>query len=188
MDLSHVGGHLNMTHTDEGALNLLKNWQVTSMLDVGCSVGGQVKLACDMGIDAYGIDGDYSLLQAGSLLIPERIFFCDFTKSHVEFPFQFDAVWCVEVAEHIEEAYTLNLIKTISCNLKQYGILVFTANSGPGIHHVNIKPVEWWMNLLSESGFIYEKSLTEYLKALSTMSREFIQETGMVFSKIKGLK
>lgn len=179
--INHLGGHMWMTHVDTGSLGWLISKGATSLLDVGCSVGGQVNAALELGLDAYGIEGDYTLLQEGKLRVPSRILFSDFTKTYVHLPVKFDAVWCVEVAEHIEEEHTDNLLKTLALNLKSCGLLVFTANTGPGIHHVNCKPMGWWESRLQTFGLIKSLEMTNELISASTMAREFIKTTGSVF-------
>ena len=58
----HLGGHQGKTHTDEGTLNWAIHYlDVKSMLDIGCGPGGMVELANNMGVDAFGVDGDYTL-------------------------------------------------------------------------------------------------------------------------------
>jgi len=184
MNYPHLGGHLDMTHLDEGALKWLMQLGCRSLLDVGCSVGGQVALAHRLGMNAYGIEGDYSLLQESKAICPERMVFTDITKVVFVFPAPFDATWCIEVAEHIEEQYTGNLLSTISANLMVDGKAVMTANQGiSGFHHVNLKPREWWIDQAIRHGLIYDEAMTAELKSASTMAREFIQNTGMVFRK-----
>ena len=57
----HLGGHLNKTHIDEGALDyLIKKFEIQSMLDIGCGPGGMIGVARAKGLDAWGIDGDPS--------------------------------------------------------------------------------------------------------------------------------
>jgi 2-polyprenyl-3-methyl-5-hydroxy-6-metoxy-1,4-benzoquinol methylase len=179
----HLGGHLNMTHVDEGALLWLQSRGVKTLLDVGCSVGGQVSCAVKLGMDAWGLEGDYSLLQSGLIEEPSRVLFTDFTKTWAQMPVQFDAIWCVEVAEHIEERYLPNLLKTFRNNLKEGGTLVFTANDGPGMNHVNLKPIFWWKAVLCDSELEFSPDLTKELVTASTMQREFIKNTGMVFTR-----
>lgn len=174
-----------MTHVDVGALKWLKRNGVRTFLDVGCSVGGQVKEALELGLNAFGLDGDFSLLHEGHLLVPDRIVFSDLTKTKTVFPVKFDAVWCVEVAEHVEEKYLGNLLGTLSDNLERGGKLVFTANDGPGINHVNLKPMEWWIETLKVFGLDHNQFLTDEMRSESTMVREFIRNTGIVCMKVR---
>lgn len=183
-DMRHLGGHLGITHTDEGSLKWLQRRGCKSLLDVGCSVGGQLALALSLGFDAYGFDGDYSLTASKDIQALERISFNDLTKTAMVYPRKFDAVWCCEVAEHIEEAYTGNLLDTIAGNLRKGGLAVFTANEGPGVHHVNRKPPEWWVDRLKEHNLEHDPELTKELVEASTMKREFIRNTGRIFRRL----
>jgi 2-polyprenyl-3-methyl-5-hydroxy-6-metoxy-1,4-benzoquinol methylase len=184
INLSHVGGHLNITHQDAGAINWLKWKGCKTLLDIGCSVGGQIDVALQSGLEAYGIDGDYSLTTNPKTQHLNRIYFNDLTKTYITLPIRFDAIWCCEVAEHIEEQYVGNLMKTISENLLPGGILVFTSNEGPGINHVNCKPQLYWIALLDQYGLKYFPEYTLELRTYSTMEREFIKNTGNVFIKV----
>ena len=185
-DTSHLGGHCGITHTDIGALQWLKSMGVKSLLDVGCSVGGQIKEASDLGIEAWGVEGDESIKSKTDMA--ERIYFQDLTKDWMSCITSkgepFDAVWSVEVSEHIEEKFLDNYFLTLSTNLKDDGFLIFTCSQNPGgIHHVTIKQPGWWENKLFPYGLSYDNDLTNLLKVHSTMRRRFIQETGMIFVK-----
>jgi len=185
MDLSHLGGHLNKTHIDTGAITWLRQntgRPIPYFLDVGCSVGGNLDIAESAGYIVYGIEGDYSLLQAGKVSRPHRVVFTDFTKTWFQFQLQFDVIWCVEVAEHIPEEFCENMLKTFSDNLLPEGRLVFTSNDGPGINHVNRKPESWWMEKMCQHGLKKNEYLTGLLRKNSTMERDFIRSSGSVFT------
>lgn len=181
--MNHLGGHCDVTHVDEGALLWLRDNGHKTFLDVGCSVGGQVGKALELGFDAYGFDGDYSLTVNPAMTNLDRILFGDITKCCPQFPVKFDAIWCVEVAEHIEAAFASNLLGMLAKNLKDDGTLVFTANSGPGFHHVHIQTMPWWIETLESFGLIYSLECTEKLREKSTMIREFIKNTGIICHK-----
>lgn len=58
----HLGGHNYKTHLDEGALSwLIKTFNATSCLDIGCGPGGMVELAEQHCLKSHGVDGDYTL-------------------------------------------------------------------------------------------------------------------------------
>lgn len=177
-----IGGNGGITHIDIGSLKWLYGLGIKNLLDVGCSVGWQINEAINIGIDAYGVEGDINIINNSNTKNLERIFFCDLTKSYVKFPLSFDAIWCVEVAEHIEEQYIDNLFITFSKNIKLNGILVFTHSLVEAPHvHVNIKPSSYWINKMKDYGLYFNLDKTKDLKWNSTMQREFIQNTGMVF-------
>jgi len=180
--MSHLGGHLDMTHVDRGALEFLQSLGCNSFLDVGCSVGGQVAEAKALGMDAMGIDGDLSLVEK-NLMLSKDVMFVDFTKGNIFLNSPVDAIWFVEVAEHVEEQYLTNLLDSISLNLRYGGLLVFTFNEGPGHHHVTLKPFDWWEKRLNKSDLHVDLALTSTLRSCSTMKRDFIRSNGYIFRR-----
>ena len=55
----HLGGHFGVCHIDSGVLQYAINkLNITSMLDIGCGLGGMVELGMSYGLDSYGIDGE----------------------------------------------------------------------------------------------------------------------------------
>lgn len=182
----HLGGHCYITHTDVGTLMWLKEYlqseQPLKFLDVGCSMGWQLSLAKNTGYDVAGIEGDISIKSHNELKCKENIIWHDLTKTGLILEKQYDVIWCVEVAEHIEEKYVNNLLNTLCFNLNSNGLLVFTFCDKPdtGIHHVNIQKEEYWLNKFSDYGIIKDEGLTEILRNRTTMVREFIKETGII--------
>tara|TARA_R100001369_G_scaffold92280_1_gene136562 strand:+ start:1390 stop:1953 length:564 start_codon:yes stop_codon:yes gene_type:complete len=172
----YAGGSHNVTHTDIGALSLLSRLGCKTLLDVGCGVGGQVKAAERVGFKAFGIDVDPVVLG------PPNIALIDLCKAPVVFPEQFDVVWSVEVAEHIPPEYAGNYLDTVCNNAKR--ILVMTASQEEVPGHVNIKPPGWWMHRAEMRAMQFSPELTAMLRRFSTMTRDFMEKTGMVFVRM----
>ena len=177
-DLPHyLGGHGGLTHSDEGALIFLKKQlSVKSMMDVGCGTGGQVYAARKNGIEAFGVEGD------SSLKFDKPWFFIhDFTKGHFACERRFDLVWSVEFLEHVEEKY-----QHFYMSLFQSAKIVVCTAAPPGkhgYHHVNCRSLDYWIKTFKKYGFAFDAINTELLKKHSSMMREFMQETGMLFVK-----
>jgi len=180
----HLGGHKGRTHIDVGLLKWARDkLNVKSMLDLGCGPGGQVYEAQQLGLSVIGVDGDFTLVRER----PELFVVHDFTKGKLEnfqkyyLTAEFDLIWCVEFVEHIDETYVDNWM-----SLTQKGRYVFMTYSDigkPGHHHVNCKPLEYWINLYKKYGFTYDEQLTNESKEVSTMKREFWKDTGLVFER-----
>lgn len=175
----HLGGHFGNTVLDEGALIFLKKkFNVKTMIDVGCGPGGQVKLARKLGINAIGVDGDHTLK-----LNKSHFFLHDFTKGNFPCKQKFDLAWCVEFLEHVEDKYkhffmdTLKKAKIVFCTTPPPGTI--------GHHHVNCRKKKYWLDLFAEYGFSFDAENTEKLKECSSMQREYMQNNGMLFVKIK---
>lgn len=181
-----VGSHMNITHVDEGALKWLESIRPGfSFLDIGCGPMGMVDLALESGHDAWGMDADRNLINR--VKYPDRLIIHDLKRSSKTLVSNFDVVWSVEVVEHIHEEYIDNWIRSVRDNLfsDSRGLLIMTHATGINFgSHVNCHPSEYWINSLSANGMNLESDLTAELKKHSTMQREFIQNTGMVFSRV----
>lgn len=174
---NHLGGHLNTTHIDECVLNYLKkNFSIKSMLDVGCGPGGMVDLANNIGIHAYGVDGDFTLGWANK----DNFFVHDYTCG----PFHFknvDIIWCVEFLEHVSENFLDNVFGTFAC--APYICCTAAAPGYSGHHHVNCKDQQYWETIFGNRGFVLNEEITSKIRAISSMKRDFIKRTGMFFEK-----
>lgn len=173
----HLGGHMGRTHTDDGVLKyFIKNYSIKTYVDLGCGPGGQVEVAKSLGLDAYGIDGDYSI---------ERSFPCiiyDFTKGKIELPFDsFDLCWTVEFVEHVEEQYIENYFPVFEKS--KYIVLTHALPGEKGHHHVNCQVADYWIEKLSKIGHVYDEELTKVVRNVSNMKRDFIRRRGLVFRK-----
>ena len=168
---------MSVTHTDIGALKFLESRGALTLLDVGCGPGGQVQEAMNRGWKAFGIDVDVSLLDNG----PPNVAIIDLADQPVIFHQPFDVVWSVEVAEHIPERFEGNYITTLVENCKEY--LVMTASNVPMPLHFNCKPRAHWIAQIEKQGLHYNEGLLKQLLENSTMEREFLRDTGMVFNR-----
>lgn len=187
MKKKHLGGHLNITHIDEGALDyIIGKIQIKSMIDIGCGPGGMVKVARSKGLKAIGIDGDRSLDRYNSE-DQQRIFFHDYTVGELTFPIsdvynEFDLAWSVEFLEHVEEQYIPNFMHSFS----QARYVVAThALPGEirGHHHVNLKPPEYWHEVFGKYGFEWDRNESFKIRKHSTMAKGFMRRTGMFYRK-----
>ena len=175
---THLGGHMGRCHTDEGALKWLQEGlRLKTMIDVGCGTGGQVGVAINLGFDnAMGIDGDGTIERDNS--------FCchDYTTGPLR-PDACDLAWCVEFVEHVEEQFIDNYMATIES--AKYLVMTHALPGAPGYHHVNCQDREYWIEKLAGYGFVFESDLTVGVRKHSTMERDFMRNTGLVFRNIQ---
>ena len=106
----------------------------TSLLDVGCGTGTWLKAAIDLGIpDVFGVDGVE--VPADKLHVQdEKIRHQDLTRPW-NLNKRFDAVICLEVAEHLDSAFAHILIDA----LVQHSDQIYFSAACPGQtgqHHV----------------------------------------------------
>jgi len=175
---SHLGGHENVTHLDEGAFSyLLETFKPQTFLDIGCGPGGMLEIAKNNGVSCLGIDGDMSLFKTWQS--KNIVGVCnDYSESGIITGF-FDLCWSVEFFEHIEELYLVNVFRT----LKNCKVICMThALPGKnGHHHVNCRTEDYWIDMFKKYDFSLCEYATREVRQCSTMKREFMRETGKVF-------
>jgi SAM-dependent methyltransferase len=129
-------------------LNLLKP---TSVVDVGCGVGGWLSVFRRLGvIDVCGIDGDW--VETEQLKIDSK----DFRRVCLAEPFRlerrFDLVLSLEVAEHLPLKSAPGFVESL---VRLGPIIVFSA-AVPfqgGTNHLNEQWPEFWINLFDRYGY-----------------------------------
>lgn len=173
--MSHLGGHCNITHTDEGVLKyLIQQYNISSVIDIGCGPGGMKSVCSKHGIEWTGVDGDKKVKDKVTHLI-------DFEKDTLRDEVSFDLAWSIEFLEHVFEKYQDNYMK---CFQKAKYVFCTAAPPGkPGHHHVNCRDKQYWIDVFEKYGFKYDEEITNICKKNSTMKREFVQECGMFFYK-----
>jgi hypothetical protein len=180
----HLGGGERRCHNDRGALRFaIKNWDVKSMLDIGCGRACVVKDAIDIHkMDALGIDGDPGTLHGEfNFERPDVPFMLhDYTEGPAPLDDrEFDLCWTVEFLEHVDEKYMGNWMEDVRrC---KYVICTHAEPGDGGRHHVNEQYMEYWINKFDQFGFDFDVDLTNELREASTMTKRFMRENGLVF-------
>mgnify|MGYP003329243486 FL=1 len=176
---SHLGGHLNKTHNDRGALQYLMNtFNIKSFLDIGCGPGGMVELAQLRGLRAVGIDGDWQVEKCRDT----NIIIHDFNEGPLPIRLgDFDLGWSVEFLEHVEEKYQDFYMD--SFKLCRYVVITAAPPGWAGHHHVNCQSSAYWIEVFDKHGFDYREDITQQIKQHSTMQKGFINLTGLFFER-----
>ena len=173
----HLGrgeGKEPLTHIDGGALRLLKNkFDLKSMIDVGCGSGGMVQLALDLGIDAIGVDGDWSFERD----VPFALH--DYEKGSFVPDREFDLCYSCEFVEHVWEKYRQNFFDTFKS--AKYLLITHAPPGQGGHHHVNEQLAEYWIDALNQDGWEYDETTTMEVRKASTMRMFFMRENGLFF-------
>lgn len=153
--------HTDDLHTLKGSKAALpiifSKSKPSSILDVGCGTGTWLKAAVDFGIsDICGVDG-VRISSEKLHVASEKILHQDLTKSW-SLSRRFDAVICLEVAEHLEMVFAVNLIDTL---VKHGDQIYFSAAcpDQPGQHHVNCQWPDYWQQLFNDRGYVCEDTL-----------------------------
>ena len=147
-------------------INLLGAPRV-SVLDLGCSGGGQVRDFIENGYFAVGIEGsDVSLrrVRAEWLTIPEFLFTADITKpfkvstTSKEDGFKFAAITMWEVIEHIREDDLPALMSNLDAHLQPNGVIIMSVSPNEEIIngvrlHQTVHEKDWWLETFAKMGW-----------------------------------
>ena len=182
---NHLGGHAGTTHIDEGVLNYMKQkYNIQTMLDIGCGPGGMVKLSRDMGLESYGIDGDFVVDRRGT----ERwIIIHDYETGKSVFDKEVDLIWSCEFVEHIYDKYIPNFMKDFQNG--KYVVMTYAPIGKGGHHHVNCNTEEYWISVFNDYGFTFNEKETTKIREVSTMGKkkkhQFIKQHVFFFENTK---
>lgn len=174
---NHLGrgeGKEPLTHIDGGALRFLKNkFDLKSMIDVGCGSGGMVQLALDLGIDALGVDGDFSFEKDVPFVLH------DYENGPFIPDREFDLCYSCEFVEHVWEKYRQNFFDTFKSS--KYLLITHAPPGQGGHHHVNEQEAWYWIDALNQDGWEYDETTTMEVRKASTMRMFFMRENGLFF-------
>ncbi len=122
----------------------------SSVLDVGCGVGGWVAMWLDSGVDAIGVDGDY--VPRDHLRVPADRFIDHDLTTPLDLGRRFDLVTCLEVAEHLPAEAAETLIGSLC---RHADVIVFSAAipGQGGTGHVNERWLSFWAALFATYGY-----------------------------------
>jgi hypothetical protein len=161
----YLGGHVNVTKLDIPVFEqLVKDFSIDSMVDVGCGPGGMKTLADQHNVFWYGVEGDAEVMQTN-----EHGILWDLTKGVPPIQRNFTLGWSTEFLEHIYAEYIPNFLpifqkcKIVCCSGALPGV--------PGHHHVNCQPTEYWVDVFDQYGFDYDVEYTDYLRSISVQQR-----------------
>lgn len=176
----HLGGHKGRTHLDHGALEfMIKEYNIKTMLDIGCGPGGMVQLARDLDIDAYGIDGDFTVNRQG-----DYFYIHDYSVNQSNINLKFDLAWSCEFVEHVDEKYIPNYMP----DFQKAKYVIMTFSESPGHHHVNINTASYWIDVFQSYGFEHDIDTTTKIQNASTMNttgkffkKQFVKTNGLFF-------
>lgn len=161
VEQGHLGGYIE--GGDEATFYpdlwsfLIKQYDIRSVVDVGCGEGQSVDFFVGLGCDVLGIEG-----------IPqqnEQIVLHDFTEGPFPDLGPFDLAWCCEFVEHVEERYVPNFLPALA-SAKM--VLMTHAEPGQaGYHHVNCRSADYWIGAMAAVGKQYDAGLTALTRGVA---------------------
>jgi len=182
----HLGGFVEggdiATEVPEVWDYLIDEFNVTSMLDIGCGEGWAAKYFLDKGVDAYGIDGTH-LVYKNCQMPPERITIVDYEQASLIWGKPIDLIWCCEFVEHINGGCINNFLRTFDC--AKYIAMTHAFPGQAGHHHVNCQTSQYWIDLLKEHKFQFDGASTAEIRRTTIIAaqRKKMRNYGMHISR-----
>jgi SAM-dependent methyltransferase len=131
---------------------ILDVFEVTSVVDVGCGVGGWLREFSKHGVDDYlGIDGSY--VKRDQLQIPPDKFRPRDLTELRDIGRRFDLACSLEVAEHLPEKCAEQFVSAL---VKAAPVIVFSAaiKGQGGTNHINEQWQSYWSKLFENHGYV----------------------------------
>lgn len=174
----HLGGNVNggdaMSWTPTLWAALVKQFEVKSVLDVGCGQGHAVQWFRDHIGSAEGIDG----LPRNVAEAVTPIYQHDLRDGAYAVPS--DLVWSCEVAEHVEPRFVDNYLDTLAS-----GRVVAMTHAMPdqaGYHHVNCQPSDYWIERMVARGYVHDWPATVAWRHIAANDGHvYFTRSGLVF-------
>ena len=162
----HLGGYIPGGDKETYAKEIW-DWMIQngmkSILDIGCGEGWAVKYFIENNCYAIGIEGGTNAINNSP--VKNHLVQHDYTKEPYFNHTQYDAIWCCEFVEHVEQKFEDNFLQTF-----KMGKTVFLTHAIPGqigFHHVNCQTAEYWIEKLKNIDYTFDLELSLLLRQLS---------------------
>ena len=141
---------------------LMRVLEFRSVLDLGCGNGYILQALKRHGKQIVGVDGSRAAVASAPAEIQEHFLILDLCE-----PINlgcFDLVICTEVAEHLNEIYAEQLIRSI-CERQPMMILFTAAIPGQtGKHHVNLQAPDYWVSKFEQWHYQLDKATSSLMQ------------------------
>jgi len=148
-------------HKDENFLSakqivplIIKNFECSSVVDVGCGLGAWLSVFKQCGIDEiWGVDAN-KLAETNYLIDKTKIKTgCDFSSPSFNLNTKADLTICLEVAEHLPESAADMFVEKLICSAP---VIIFSAAypEQTGVNHINEQPPWYWREKFNKHGYV----------------------------------
>jgi len=175
----HLGGYIEggdpYTFCSLLWKQLIRDFQVKSVLDIGCAEGHAMQWFAEHGCEVRGVEGCNTAIRNN--LMPQFVDQHDFVTGPWTGP-PVDLVWCCEVLEHVKEQYLPNLMAAM--NGRVAAVTAAPPGQG-GYHHVNLQAPRYWIAKFAEIGFKYDDLATRRYRTQG--EEKWFYHNGLIFVK-----
>lgn len=160
---------------------LAVEYNLQSLVDVGCGYGHAMQFFEDYMISCEGVEGYQPAIYGKVCRSP--ILDHDYTNGKLPEAKtrQWNLAWCAEVLEHIEEQYLPNLMHTFKAC--EHVCATHALPNQHGHHHVNCQTTDYWVNQFQQIGFEYDSANTDKLRLSDRWSAPWGRKTLMLFHR-----
>lgn len=190
-DKAHLGG---FTTIDPQGISpylwkeMMEYFGVKTLLDVGCGRGFSTSWFFMQGVDVQCVEGSHDAIESNVLPdlirkkaeeegrtnkkdiekeISRRLVEHDFSLGPYWPETTVDAVWSVELLEHIGRNYQKNYLTAF----KKAAFLFVTHSRWGGWHHTEVHDDKWWISRLEMYGFNFSADLTQRARKIVANER-----------------
>jgi SAM-dependent methyltransferase len=160
MKTQHLGGYYTSGDPNTWMPDvwgfLIFQYNIKSVVDIGCGLGHNIKWFDEMGLKILGVEGDAFAIE--NSLIPKNILHHDFSLTALNLNENFDLAISTEFVEHLDQCYENNWLSVLK-NCK-YFLMSHAVPKQKGHHHVNCQTSDYWVDKLAKNNFIYHKSIS----------------------------
>ncbi|KAG7346399.1 methyltransferase domain containing protein [Nitzschia inconspicua] len=147
-----------------------------SNTDVGCGRGVSTSWFHLHGANAKCVEGSHDAWEQ-SVIPNELRTEHDFSRGPWWPSETVDAVWCVELLEHVGRNFHANLMPAF----RQAAFLYVTHSIWGGWHHVEVHSSDWWIARFQSFGFVYNEYLTNQIKEADASHRGDLAPNGKAY-------
>ncbi len=158
---------------------LMVEYNIQSVLDVGCGYGHALSWFENFPIHCVGVDGYIDAIN--DKVCRTNIIQHDYTLGNLDYNHNFDLCWCAEFLEHVEEKY-LNFIFDSFLKCK-YVCITHAHPDQIGYHHVNCQNDEYWIEKFKEHNFSFDKKISDKLRLSNRWNAGWGRNSLMFFYK-----
>jgi len=141
---------------------LIRQFNLRSVIDIGCGCGVYLKEFEKKGIEILGYDGSPAAVKAS--LVGNKIKLHDLCQP-LKLKKKFDLCLCIEAAEHLPLSCADTLIDALVALAPKIIFTAATPGQGPrSIGHINEQPHSFWVVKFKAKQFALDKKLTAKIK------------------------